>query len=747
MSVINHESLFAPSADEWQIVEDRFDPKRAAHFETLFTLANGYAGVRGSLAMSPLLGDAGFYVAGVFDQVSGFTHEIVNLPCWLPMHADLDYFDFDFRKGKVLEYRRSLDMRRGMLFSTILWENEIQQVFRLESVRLMHQVEKHVSLTYGRITAPGASGNLQIGTTLDSWMVKHGSSSGRTRYGDVHVSDLGNGVSLDVTTQKTGVRVVEATSLTIPGASNRRVQADDDRVSESFTVPLEPNIPVYFEKRTVIFTSRDVADPVAAAASELSRVREISIDDLADSHARAWESIWSESDIVIDGDARAQKDIRFNLFHLLSLANPEDDRVSLGAKGLHGNGYSGLVFWDTEVYLVPPFIFTNPAVARALLQYRHHFLPDAVENARAAGRRGAFYPWNSSITGREDPQPGWQEHVGSDIAYAADQYVQATGDREFLLKYGAELIIATALYWSSRVELDPQKGYVIRDLMGPDEIHGNIDNNTYTNYLVQWHLRRAMQAVNELDAEAWRQIAQRYAITDEDVAEWKQIADQMYINFSTQHGFHEPFDGYFRLDEREIDRNMTQKHYTGPVLHSFRPTQVTKQADTVLLYYMFPNDFPEEVVRAAYEYCEPRCSHTSTLSRGLHAAVAARLGMTEDAHRQFLISAETDTGPTAGCDSGIHAACLGGNWQAVVMGFGGFSIRDGKASLSPHLPKDWQKLSFHLKWQGETISVDIRHDRVALQTAGGTVGMLVNGVLRQIGPNETSIPIPHEGTL
>jgi trehalose/maltose hydrolase-like predicted phosphorylase len=736
-------ALCVPSEDAWLLVEEHFVPKQLPHFETLFTLANGYAGVRGSLEMSPHLGDPGFYVAGVYDQVADCAHEIVNLPCWLSVQANLDGFDLDLRKGEVLDYRRTLDMRQGLLFTTLVWRNDIKQRFRWESVRLLHQTEKHVSVLWGTLTSLDAAGTLTMGTTLDAWAVKHGSASGGTRYGEIQARKLdGAGIGLAVTTCGTGIQVAEASHLHIAGASGRQVHPDDDRISEAYRIALEANCPVAFELRTVTYTSREVADPVAAATAELQRVGAIEVAELVASHTHAWAQRWAAADIVIRGDARAQHALRVNLFHLLSLAHPADDHISLGAKGLHGNGYSGLIFWDTEIYLLPPFIYTEPAVARALLQYRYHMLPDAVENAREMERPGASYPWTSSLRGRQHPWPGWQEHVGSDIAYAVHQYLEATGDQAFFLQYGAELLIATALYWPARIEADPDKGYVVRRIMGPDEIHGNIDNNTYTNGLVQWHLRRAVQAVGELRAAGcWDALAAKYGITDDAVASWQTISDGLYLNFSAPHGFHEQFDGYFGLQERTIDRNMTKMQYTGPVQHSFRPTQVAQQVDTLLLYHLFPHAFPAEVQRKAYEYYEPRCSHTSTLSRSIYAAVAARTGLLEEAHRQFVLSAETDTGPTAECSSGIHAACLGGNWQAVVLGFGGLSVTEGGLCLDPHLPAHWDELCFTVQWRGTALQVAVRAGEVGLRTAHGAMTVQVGGVCVPVTPDEVVVPL------
>ena len=732
-----------PSDSAWLIEEEEFAPRSIAHDESILTLANGYAGVRGSLEMSPALGDPGCYVAGVFDRTGGFEHEIVNLPCWLGLTANLDGFDFDLRKGAVLAYRRALDMRQGLLFTSIRWRNEAKHILEWESIRLLHATEKHLGIVWGKLTAVNYGGTLRLGSTLDAWLVKHGSPSGETRYEDMHTGDMdGEGISLDVTTRNTRITVAEASRLLVVGAQARSVAVDDDRVTETFRLPLEIGKPVYFEKRAVIHTSLDTADPASIARAELQRLAQVDATTLLCAHIRAWAQRWDAADIEITGDARAQYAIRFNLYHQLSLANPADDRVSIGAKGLHGNGYLGRVFWDTEIYLLPQFVFTDPPTARALLQYRHRHLADAMQNAAARGFAGAYYPWNSTLIGREYPNFGWQEHVGSDIAYAVDLYTQATGDGDFFLRYGAELIIATALYWASRVEYDAGKGYVIRQLMGPDEIHGNINNNTFTNYLVRWHLRRAFRAVAELrEAGAWEPLRDKYALTAADVARWTEISDGMYINFSAEQGFHEQFDGYFALPERAIDRNMTKMEYTGPVQHSFKPTQVTQQADTVLMYHLFPLDFPTAVKRAGYAYYEPRCTHTSTLSRSIYAAVAAQADLLDDAYRLFLISAETDFGATAECDSGIHAACLGGNWQAVVMGFGGLSLRDGLPCFTPHLPPAWERLIFRLRWRESTLRVDLASHSLRLVVDGRAVTVCVGNNTYEIGEHETVIAL------
>ncbi len=733
-----------PSSKDWLLVEDAFDKDAAAKFETLFTLANGYAGLRGSAEVTPDLGDAGYFVAGVFGNTGGFGHEIVNLPTWAGVSGNMDGFDYDLHKGAVLAYRRTLDMRQGLLFTSIDYRDGAKHTTRWESARLVHKTRKHLALLWGRVTPLDFSGRLTVSQAIDAHSVKYASSSHRSHWGELRPLDLGEaGIAMDLTLAKTGIRVVELSQLRVAGAQKRSVTLDDDRVRESFVCDMKQGQPVTWEKRFACVTSRDAADPLAAAREELASTGKKTIVALCKEHTKAWEKVWDVSDVVIEGDARAQQAIRFNTFHLASLAAPEDEHVSIGAKGLHGTGYRGCVFWDTETYMVPFFTFTDPASARALLMYRYHLLPDAIENARASGLAGARIPWNATLTAREGMGFGWQDHQTGDLAYAVDQYITATGDREFYLGRqgpagafaapGAEMIIETARFWATRGEYDESGRYNIRRICGPDEIHGGINNNTYTNYLAAWNLRRAVTAMSDArSAGVADQLAAKLHVTDEEVARWAKIADDMVLPYSEQRGFHEQFEGFFQLAEPVIDPHRTQNEYTGPVLHSYRPTQGAKQADTVLMYYLWPHAFDDKTRRTAYKYYEPRCTHCSSLSRGAHAVLAAQIGLTGEAYRLWLRGAELDYGEFAECDSGIHAASLGGAWQGVIMGFAGFTIRDGLPSFTPHLPAKWKSLRFTVRWGKTLLDVSATPKQVTVRPRKGSVQAYVDGEMKKL---------------
>lgn len=712
------------SPEPWLLRHDRYEPSNLAKYETLFTLANGQVGLRGSLETNPLDARAGLYLAGVFDRVGGHAHEIVNLPCPLRLQANMDGFDLDLEQGTVLEYQRTLDMRQGLLYTNILWKDGAKRRTRWETWRMVHAEHKGLAVIWGRITPLDTSGRLSLASTLDAWATKYASDSGQNHYKDIAVSDLGEaGIGLSLTMKDSGLDVAEASVIELAGKDRRNCTLHDDKITEQLSAPMTRGKGLSFVKWVYTASSRHCEDPAAEAVSQLDKLRSEGVNALCKQHVRWWKQTWETADVVVGGDARAQKALRFNTFHLAQLAAPGDEGVSLGAKGLHGNGYRGLVFWDTEIYLVPFYTFVEPEAARALLSYRYHLLDECRQNAAKVDRRGARFPWNSSITALENAWDGWQDHVGSDVAYAADQYVTATGDWEWYLDRGAEMIIAAGRYWLDRAEFDPDRQqYMIPNICGPDEIHAGIDNNAYNNYLVQWNLDRALQAVEDLrEAGRWKPLAKRLGIDEAELEAWADVRDRICIPWSDEKGFHEQFEGYFKYPEGSIDRKMTQKEYTGPVMHALKPTKVSKQADTVLIYQLFPDAFSQTAAKKACKYYEDRCTHASSLSRSGYAIVAARTGLTAKAYKLFLTAAELDYGELSECDSGIHAASLGGTWQAAVMGFAGFSIRDGRPAFAPHLPKPWKSLAFTIMWKGRPLSVKVTPATVTLKTRSGKV--------------------------
>jgi kojibiose phosphorylase len=438
-------------------------------------------------------------------------------------------------------------------------------------------------------------------------------------------------------------------------------------------------------------------------------------------HRDAWLARWQASDIRTDGDIDAQRALRFAVYHLSSAANPEDDRVSIGARGLSGLAYMGHVFWDTESFMLPLFALTYPEAARALVMYRYHTLAGARAKAARLGYRGALYAWESADNGDEVTPPfviapdgkviriltGEQEHhISADVAFAVWSYWQATGDERFLLSAGAEILIETARFWASRASREDDRRYHIRGVIGPDEYHETVDDNAYTNGLAQWNLEVA-EELTRLLAERWphqwRELSLRLGLEAEEAAGWLRVARDLYTGFDERTGLFEQFQGYFGLEDIDLaafgSRTVPMDVLLGA--ERIRRSQIIKQADVVMLIHLLWDRLPTEVRRANFEYYEPRCGHGSSLSPAVHALVAARLGKLVLAERYFRQAAQIDLANNMGnAAGGIHTGAMGGLWQAAVLGFAGVHPTQAGPRLQPCLPASWRSLSTQVQWRG-----------------------------------------------
>ena len=464
-------------------------------------------------------------------------------------------------------------------------------------------------------------------------------------------------------------------------------------------------------------------------------------------------------DVRIEGDAAAQRAVRFAVYHLVSAANPEDDGVSIPARALTGEGYRGHVFWETEVYGLPFYLYTDPDSARALLGYRWRTLPAARRRARELGWSGALFAWESADsgedvtpravfrveTGRVEPIETWRRahHIVADVAFAAARYDEATGDEAFFLERGAELLLSCAQFWASRAERAAE-GSHIRDVVGPDEYHPGVDDDAYTNALAARALEQGAAALARLEARApARAAALRAAlgVRPEDADRWQAIARGLVLRCDPARGIYEQFDGYFRLEDIELSGvprgpGRPVDAWLGPA--RVAASQVHKQPDVLLFLWLLRERYGVETLRANYRYYEPRCAHASSLSLPVHAAVAAAAGELEDALRYLAWSAAVDLDPELGLgDVGVHAGTLGGIWQAVVLGFGGVRPRADGFALDPRIPPGWRALRFRLRWRGRTVAFALGPRRAAARVApdaAGPVVVEVRGSARRLAP-------------
>ncbi len=776
-SNLNDASMLAvaPTPDHaWILVEEGFDLAREHEIESLFTVANGYVGTRGSLFEGSPLSAPGTFIAGVFDvPPQSDLPELARAPNWLGLCAIVDGRALRLEAGEVLEHRRVLDLRQGILWREWRQRDPAGRVTRIRGMRLASLADRHVLLESVAFTPENYSGRIVLESRIDGAAAEYLLSPALSPVLDHTVPSVatpGTAPALPRTTvlsfrtPGSGVEIAFAIASAITRVGDasivRAAEEAEDGTRHRWIVDMQIGQTYRFDRVVSVFTSRETERPADAAAAQLGRLfAGGGMDRIVAAHVSAWAERWRTADVEIDGDTAAQRALRFAIYHLIGAANPEDATVSVGARALTGDSYKGHVFWDTEIFMLPFYAFTHPPSARALLAYRYHTLPAARAKARALGYRGALYPWESAGTGAEvTPRFGSfpdgtvveiltgaeEHHISADVAYAVWQYWQATGDDAFMLAAGAEIILETARFWASRGTLEADGRYHIRRVIGPDEYHESVDDNAYTNLMAQWNLERGAELAHLLETrwpERGRDIALAMSLTADESSEWQRLAEVMYTGFDPESGLYEQFAGYFELEDIDL---AAYEPRTAPIdvllgRERIQRSKVIKQADVLMAICLLWDRFPGAVREANFRYYEPRTSHGSSLSPAIHALVAARLGDGALAARYFSQAAEIDLANNMGSAAGgVHAAALGGLWQTAVFGFAGVRMREGGLVIAPQLPPGWHALRSMLQWRGQTLSVAVNGDpiRIEVQLEGeGSVPLaLVEGPEAQIIP-------------
>ena len=751
------EHALGPTADPaWVLDADGYDPLREGSVESRFAISNGFLGIRGARATTRgarWIVPPRTYVAGLFDTsgTEGAISGLVPAADWLQGRILLPGGPLLHHPGDVLSHRMTLDLRRGALLSASRLKTPELGILRLRTLRLVSLSERAVGLQLIQMEVEKGDIEITFETSFEGVNLGLVSEKLEQDLGVWRTHSSGKGLAMAI-----------ASSLQIDGHDLPPTALGPLKWSWSWTS--RPRQVVCFERSVAVARSDTQGlDPGSGARDKLGISRHIGWRGVLAEHEAAWASRWRCSAVEVDGDEAAQQALRFALYHLNSAANPADERVSIGARALTGDDYHGHVFWDTEIYLLPFYILTWPEAARTLLMYRFRTLEGARAKAARMGWRGAFYAWESADTGAEtapeqvigpDRQVirilcGKQEqHISADVAYAIWQYWQATGDEGFLLDAGAEILLETGRFWSSRAlpEADGQRH--IRGVIGPDEYHENIDDSAFTNVMARWNIRRALDVASLLRErwpECWARLSGRLGLDDAELKQWLSAADAMATGRDPRTGLFEQFVGFFALE------NIDLTHYAGRsvpmdvVLGRERTqrSQVIKQADVVALLGLLPEEFVGETGAKNFDYYEPRCGHGSSLSRAMHGMVAARLGRSEMALRYFQQTAAIDLADThVAIDGGIHIAALGGIWMTAVLGFAGVSLRNNGIALDPQLPPNWRSLAFGVQWRGRSLKIRIDQAKQIVEAtleAGESMTLIVRGETREFGRDKALV--------
>ncbi len=758
----------------WILAEDGFDEECLNKYEAIFCQGNGYLGVRGALEERYTGEVRNLFVAGTFDRFcESEVTELPNFPDMTQMGIYLDGKPLSFCRGTVHEYQRALNLENGESVRIADWEDERGRRFLFIFRRMVSLRDEHVMASRVEICPADGDAEIKIMSGIDG----RADNSGTQHFveGEKRMFDQ-RFLQLLVRTAESGIDAGcfcahryqingrEADMRLLPVMERRQIF-----LSASCTVRQGEVLAV--EKISCVYTSRDLEFALQGervdgsgkiAQAGLRKVREAwekGYESLIRESGRAWKELWERQDVrILSEKPFDQTALRFALYHLNIMVKKEDERMGIGAKALSGEGYKGHSFWDTEVFLLPYYLLTQPETAGGLVGYRYLGLEGARRKARQYGYQGAMYPWEAAwiddgevtpVEGPADVVTGkpiiyWtgvqEQHITADVAFAAWQYYKATEDTDFLLEKGFEMIMDTARFWVSRLDFDRDRGlYVIRCVIGPDEYKEHVDNDVYTNYMAHYNMRLALELVRRFRGSALPAQREVYERLRDKLGlerlerELEEKIPNLYLPVpDSQTGIIPQCDGYFELEELDIrgykESEKVLTIYEDLSQEQINSYQIAKQGDLVVLMFLMPELFDEKTRGRNYRFYEDRTLHDSSLSKSTHSILACDLGLMEEAYRLFQGACRVDLGSDKrSSDAGIHSASMGGIWQAAVMGFGGVRMEEGMLHIRPSLPKEWDELVFPLVWKGRKLLVRADRETVTVENDGPAVEIILCG--------------------
>lgn len=738
----------------WKLSEEGFDLDKIASNGNKYLTGNGYMGVRGTLEEYGREQFAAVNLAGIYDRVGDGWREPLNAPNGLYTVLQADGVTYALPGVKPERHSVCLDYRRALFSRKTTWrtasgsdreksqeaasENADAGRITLETERFVSLAEPHLIVLNCRVTVDHRADIVLItGIDGDVWDING------PHYDEIDFSEDQGCIKAVATTHEKGDRVCVAECCSVGFDRNETIAAENKRILRQIRFFAEPGKTYEVTRWISVFTSRDTDDFEQSAVLLTRDSMDSGYAASKAGHISKWEEKWAVSEVEIEGDDGAMEALNYSLYHLHSIAPRHSQSLSIAARGLSGQTYKGAVFWDTEMFMLDFFLYTEPSVARSLVKYRIDTLEGALKKASEYGHRGAFYAWESQeggfdactdynvvdvFTGR--PMRTYfrdkQIHISAAVVHGIMRYIDATGDSSVLDEGGAETIIECAeFYYSLLLRRADGDNYELRDVIGPDEYHERVNNNGYTNRMAKYTFDTALKvldSLNSLQPAAKDRINGRYPVP-QLIRKYRDASDRLYIPGPGKDGIIEQFDGYMKLEDVSIEtlksRLLHEKEYWGGAYGVAAHTRVIKQADVVAWLAIFPGEFPEDILIKNWEYYEPRTEHGSSLSACMYALLACRFGMPDRAYPFFLKSACADISgggkQWAGLIyiGGTHPAAAGGAYMTAVKGFGGISFEDGRLKARPRLPAAWKRLRFKIRYHGRLYLVD--------ETADGAV--------------------------
>jgi maltose phosphorylase len=734
--------------DEWKIIEEGFDPGTNRFSESIFSLGNEHMGLRGFFEEG-YSGDSlkGTYVAGVYypDKTRvgwwkigypEFFAKVLNSTNWIGIDLEVDGKKLDLANASIKEFRRELDMREGKLTRSFTWGGDDGKETAFVFTRFLSMAENDIACISIKIRPLNYNGTITMIPYLDGNVINEDANYGENFWEEITRAVDFDQALLVMRTKKSAFDLATAASAkilldTAEILPAKELFAAERKVGFRFDVAVEYGHELEIQKFVAVCTSRDYPEShlIAATREKLRLAVQKGFYELFHEHYRMMEQKWQESDVVIEGDPKAQQGIRYNIFQLNQTYTGKDPRLNIGPKGFTGEKYGGGTYWDTEAFCFPFYLYTNEEVARNLLYYRYLQLDKAKENAAKLGLKGALYPM-VTIDGREchnEWEITFEEiHRNAAIAYAIYNFTNYTGNRGYLYQYGIEVLVEISRFWADRVTYQKVKDqYMILGVTGPNEYENNVNNNWYTNTMAAWTLEYTLQALAEMKLNAperFGQVTARLCVSHGEQQKWQAIVAKMYRPYVAELGIFEQNDLYMDKEQLLVkdippEELPLNKHWSWDrILRS----NFIKQADVIQGIYFLPERFEPESKKRNFDFYEPRTLHESSLSASIYSIVASWIGYHDKAYELYLRTARLDLDNyNDDTDDGIHLTSMAGSWSAIVQGFAGATVKNDRLHLSPYVPEQWQGYSFKITFRTRKLKVYISKDRVEIQQLSG----------------------------
>ncbi|MBL4939270.1 MAG: glycoside hydrolase family 65 protein [Lutibacter sp.] len=734
--------------DDWILKDTKFNESYQLK-ETQFSVANGYLGVRGSFEeglnkKTPSV--RGTYINGFYEKeeivygekLHGFpdnSESILNVIDTQTIKIKINEEVFSLDEGEVLFFERTLNFKKGIVTRVIKWRSPKGNEINIEFNRLTSFIQRELFLIEIKIEFLNFDGEVQIISSIDG-DVSNIVVEDDPRIGSANAQALNvvkmhqeNKCSfIKATTKNSNLTVVGGISHVNSHGLKETTEEESKKVNHCFKGNLKEGEKLDFVKYAVYTDTNRHRDEMSKNTEILKNVLKHDFKYHASLQERYLNKFWKSSNIQIEGDEKMQQGIRFNMFHLLQSVG-KDQWSNISAKGLSGEGYEGHYFWDTEIYIFPFFLFTNPDLAKNLLNYRYTILDAARTRAKQMGHSiGALYPWRT-IAGEECspffPAGTAQYHINVDIAYSIIQYFEVTEDAKFMANKGLEMLleIARLMYHIGHFRNDGK--FCIDAVTGPDEYTCIVNNNYYTNVLTKNlfnKIRNIWNQVKLTNKEQLKLILNKIKFEESELNDFERAGKEMFLPYDEVRDLHPQDDSFFNKKIWDFE-NTPKENY--PLLLNYHPLtlyrhQVCKQADTLLGHFLLESDTNLETLKNDYNYYEKITTHDSSLSTCIFSIMANRIGEYDKAYDYFMNTSRLDIDDLHhNTKNGIHTACMGGSWMSIVFGFAGMRVIDGELNFRPHLPKKWKSLNFKINFKNRILNCCFEANNVKIKLEKG----------------------------